>query len=393
VIDWNGEVDTSEDDMDMDSQDDTTATRSVTIAATNAYNPGAQYDARSAVAASKQRPTHRRDDSLSSTSCHGKMENTSGARSTTRKRTSSSSRSTSMRVSKTASGGNGSDPLLLTGSSSSSSSVHGAGVSSGSQRRSMVPSNAKDGSGSGAELGASTVHGSTGRRRTTTSGARSSSKRTERAVSHRQPTSRAPQRNDEQQPAAARRMQRAMSTRNVKPPEEYAQGLLDNSRHGSRSGAGTALDGVSSSRHSRASALAASGRSRTQRSESVRAVREKEERRSSSQQHGINNTPQQISGGDDKKSASRMRRSSSVNDAKTSKPRRDLLVLLREEKKITKTDLIDRENRRLLHFLMYEHKMGVSHTELARAIRQQAELGEPVRRKTDAPSLYIESDT
>jgi hypothetical protein len=53
-----------------------------------------------------------------------------------------------------------------------------------------------------------------------------------------------------------------------------------------------------------------------------------------------------------------------------SPPRRDLLVLLREQKPVTQADVLDTENRRLLHFLMYEHKMGMSVKDLQKKVRK-----------------------
>uniref|UniRef100_A0A7S3KZA5 Uncharacterized protein n=1 Tax=Amphora coffeiformis TaxID=265554 RepID=A0A7S3KZA5_9STRA len=53
-------------------------------------------------------------------------------------------------------------------------------------------------------------------------------------------------------------------------------------------------------------------------------------------------------------------------------PRRDLLVLLREQKTVQPADLMDKENRRLLHFLAFEHKMGISFKELRRSVSADA---------------------
>jgi hypothetical protein len=69
-------------------------------------------------------------------------------------------------------------------------------------------------------------------------------------------------------------------------------------------------------------------------------------------------------------------------------PRRDLLILLREQKTVTQKDLADKENRRLLHFLIYEHKMGVSLTELEKSVREEKEAGIAPDR---TQRLYIET--
>ena len=64
------------------------------------------------------------------------------------------------------------------------------------------------------------------------------------------------------------------------------------------------------------------------------------------------------------------KRSSSASPPE--EPRRDLLVLLREQKTVQPADLLDKENRRLLHFLAYEHKMGISLKELRRSVSADA---------------------
>lgn len=45
-------------------------------------------------------------------------------------------------------------------------------------------------------------------------------------------------------------------------------------------------------------------------------------------------------------------------------PRRNLLHLMREEKTVQLLDLQDQKNRRLLHFLLYQHKLGVDMAQL-----------------------------
>ena len=57
--------------------------------------------------------------------------------------------------------------------------------------------------------------------------------------------------------------------------------------------------------------------------------------------------------------------------SKRTRERRDLMVLLRERRTIQSADLMDKENRKLLHYIMYEHKMGISQQELHDRIRQE----------------------
>lgn len=63
----------------------------------------------------------------------------------------------------------------------------------------------------------------------------------------------------------------------------------------------------------------------------------------------------------------------SKSSKRSTRERRDLMDLLRERETIKQSDLMDKENRRLLHFLMYEHKMGISQKELIRRIREEKE--------------------
>jgi hypothetical protein len=70
-------------------------------------------------------------------------------------------------------------------------------------------------------------------------------------------------------------------------------------------------------------------------------------------------------------------------------PRRDLMDLLREQKTVIEKDLLDRENRRVLHCLMLEHKMGISLKELARTVRSETKDG--VVPVAPNPPLYVEA--
>ena len=70
-------------------------------------------------------------------------------------------------------------------------------------------------------------------------------------------------------------------------------------------------------------------------------------------------------------------------------PRRHLLDLLRENKPVTEKDLADKENRQLLHRLMYEHKLGVSLKDLAKKVKKETKNG--VVSPPPKPLLYVEA--
>jgi hypothetical protein len=48
-----------------------------------------------------------------------------------------------------------------------------------------------------------------------------------------------------------------------------------------------------------------------------------------------------------------------------------LLILLRDRKKVVESDVMDQDNRRLLHYLMLEHKMGVKQREIYELMRNE----------------------
>ncbi|KAL7566213.1 hypothetical protein ACA910_011283 [Epithemia clementina (nom. ined.)] len=87
--------------------------------------------------------------------------------------------------------------------------------------------------------------------------------------------------------------------------------------------------------------------------------------------------PTKQSDSDAKSISSNTAMSSSSNQGRSSRrssrEKRDLMMLLRERKSIHPVDVMDKENRKLLHFLMYEHKMGISQQELQQRIRQDKE--------------------
>lgn len=69
------------------------------------------------------------------------------------------------------------------------------------------------------------------------------------------------------------------------------------------------------------------------------------------------------------------------------KQRRDLLVLLREKKTVQLNDFCEcRDNRRVLHFLLYQHKLGVDLEDLQVQVDKAG--GTPVPRPI--PPLYVE---
>ena len=161
------------------------------------------------------------------------------------------------------------------------------------------------------------------------------------------------------------RLTRAMSTKNVKPPEQYSS-----SRSSSKDVEVKAQDPAS-----KKSARPGLERKISQRS--MRKVADKPSGTvSKSQSRRGEESESEVETADPeakRKQKSTSRGSSSGDKAATSEaPRRDLLVLLREQKTVQPADLMDQENRRLLHFLAFEHKMGISFKELRRSVSADA---------------------
>lgn len=180
-------------------------------------------------------------------------------------------------------------------------------------------------------------------------------------------------------------MTRAMSTQNVKKPEDY----------GPRATGGAAAagggDDLGSSTHSTTERHKASARRRmsSQRSASQRSLNKESKSRSREPE---SDSEEEVDDEEDKAPERKLTRQPSRRVRGTSsrapEPKRDLLILLRDQKTVVQKDLKDKENRRLLHFLIYEHKMGVSLAGLEKSIRQEKEDGiEPDRRQR----LYIET--
>ena len=54
-----------------------------------------------------------------------------------------------------------------------------------------------------------------------------------------------------------------------------------------------------------------------------------------------------------------------------------MLVLLRDRKKVVENDLTDQDNRRLLHFLLLEHKMGIKQKDIFDLLRSEQQQQQP----------------
>lgn len=73
--------------------------------------------------------------------------------------------------------------------------------------------------------------------------------------------------------------------------------------------------------------------------------------------------------------------------------RRDLLLLLREKKAVQLSDFVDcKDNRRVLHFLLYQHKLGVDLEGLQLKVDKDIAMNEGGRVPRPIPPLYVEAE-
>lgn len=70
--------------------------------------------------------------------------------------------------------------------------------------------------------------------------------------------------------------------------------------------------------------------------------------------------------------------------------RRDILSLLRDKKKILVSDMKDRDNRRILHFLIYQHSLNIDLTELQASVDHDIAVNGPAALERLPLPLYVE---
>lgn len=329
-------------------------------------------------------------------------------------------------------------------SSSLSTSLQGGSHQVASSSSRVPPARTR--SSDGAELGAATLHGGSsisrirsGKRRppSTSSEAKSSASQDSGSSTASGSKSRGGK------PGERRMLQRAMSIRNVKRPEEYATGqggtpatMLGSSAQdataasialkssdvsgGSSTRAGLTQRSSSVRNLTTSSSRSSKGNSRllgedtasdvamedgTPAPDHVKSSRPSSSTRTASHRASAQPTQQhqavpRTSNGDTATSVITPGSMSSMSTASSSGPprrraagmavstptaavaaststepasrARDLLLLLRDRKKVTQNDVLDKENRRLLHYLMMEHKMGVSPKDLYQVVRADA---------------------
>lgn len=186
------------------------------------------------------------------------------------------------------------------------------------------------------------------------------------------------------------RLTRAMSTDNVQRPDEFSSSRSrdkDSDHHKNANSEGTEVmtrqrtiaTAPQDSSHSSSSKTRRAARPGLERKSSPRSIKSKDKDKSSqhskstSRARDESESEASMGEGIKKKAVSRSgKRPTNISETPETPPRRDLMVLLRTQKKVQPADLMDKENRRLLHFLAYEHKIGINLKELRRSVSTDA---------------------
>jgi hypothetical protein len=179
-------------------------------------------------------------------------------------------------------------------------------------------------------------------------------------------------------------MKRAMSRENVKPPEEYGPNSTESSNsHNTNMG----LYGGNNPQPRR-------GRRRPAKTEDdvkdeVDWVEQLVE--TSDEDEDESDSDEDSFAGEEELPKQPQKRSSSLRPLrKKVPPRRDLMSLLRDRKTIQLSDLEDRGNRRILHFLMYQNTLSIDLSELQASVDQDIAInGAEALRRPPLP-LYVE---
>lgn len=178
-------------------------------------------------------------------------------------------------------------------------------------------------------------------------------------------------------------MKRAMSRENVKPPEEYGPNTIAATKSHTQKSVAVGLYGNSPEpRRGRRKPVKPERDNLHEESEFERIV-----------DHSDDGSSEGSFADDDvvvqkqPKAVTNIQRKKSVSQ---SLQRRDILSLLRDKKKIQVSDMKDRDNRRILHFLIYQHSLNIDLTELQASVDNDIAInGSAALRRPPLP-LYVE---
>jgi hypothetical protein len=180
-------------------------------------------------------------------------------------------------------------------------------------------------------------------------------------------------------------MKRAMSRENVKPPEEYGPNTTSVTKTQTQKSIAGGLYGNSPEpRRGRRRPVKSDRDSEHEDSDFERIIDQSED---GSSEGSFAEDEVVVQKQQPKASAATTQRKKSVSQ---SLQRRDILSLLRDKKKIQVSDMKDRDNRRILHFLIYQHSLNVDLTELQASVDHDIAInGSAALRRLPLP-LYVE---
>jgi hypothetical protein len=182
-------------------------------------------------------------------------------------------------------------------------------------------------------------------------------------------------------------MKRAMSRENVKPPEEYGPNATASSNAHSTMTTNMGLYGGNSPqpRRGRRRPVQTKNEGHDDEDETVEHLVE------TSDEDDVSDSDEDSFAGEDDLPKQPQKRSTSLRPLRKKVPaRRDLMSLLRDRKTIQLADMEDRGNRRILHFFMYQHTLGIDLNELQVSVDQDLAMnGAEALRRPPLP-LYVE---
>jgi hypothetical protein len=214
------------------------------------------------------------------------------------------------------------------------------------------------------ELAAATLHGSTNVSRVR------SKKHTEKEVGKNPKNVKGDRRSH---------MKRAMSRENVKPPEEY--------------GPNSAIVPVANTKSSAAGLYGSSPEPRRGRRKPVKQESDNDEDDEAIEK---NADPSEVesesedSFAEEDQDGTVLNYPTNIHRKKSAPPRRDIISLLRDQKTIHVSDMKDRDNRRILHFLIYQQSLNIDLTELQASVDHDIAINGTAALRRPALPLYVE---
>jgi hypothetical protein len=180
-------------------------------------------------------------------------------------------------------------------------------------------------------------------------------------------------------------MKRAMSRENVKPPEEYGPNSASN------------VTSVTTNKYTAYGLYGNSPEPRRGRRKPAQQQSDNKEDRISMEKHIdhseiVSESEDSFAEDDDHEIVEHRPHQTNLQRKKSTiqPPRRDLLGLLRDQKTVQLSDMKDRDNRRILHFLMYQHTLNIDLSELQSTVDHDIAVNGAAALRRPVLPLYVE---